>query len=445
MITKSLFFPIFFLLTACVLVAVRTAFQTISETEIEERMRYSKWHLFFFHWLGKLFPNEKDSIVLDFLTFTGVITLACYGMSSSIYLASNLFFSSNIIITGNVIGFTFPWLLLAFAICTSFAICINTLFHLFALKAPIATLKLFSLITTLIVIIFFIISLPFIWVEKLLAGRQNPSDKTDSPEELRSRLLELLEEMQEEKLIEEKDGAMIKSIAQFGKLVVREIMVPRVDMICLPETATAQEAFNCFIEHEYSRVPIYRESIDHITGLLLYKKFTEYCLEQMIEGRNLSELSISSLAIPILYAPENKRIRDLLNEIKSEKIHAAIVVNEYGCTEGLVTIEDILEELVGSEIRDEHDVDEEVLFKRMHDKSWVVDGRMSIVDVERELSVVIPHNAEYETIAGFISWKMGAIPPSGTMIHEDLFNLRILESDRRQIHKVKISVENPQI
>ncbi len=443
MITKTLFFPIFFLTATCILVAVKAAFQVISETKLEGRIKHSRGPLLFSRWLSTLFPNEREPIVLDFLTFTGIITLACYGMSSSIFLASNLFFGSNILADGKSIGFTFPWLLLAFLICAGSAICFSTLFHLFALRAPIATIKLFSFIATLIVSIFLPISLPFIWFEKMLSGRQKPEPEADSREELRSRLLELLEEMQEEKLIEERDRVMIKSIAQFGGLVVREIMVPRVDMICLPENATAQEAYNCFIEHEYSRVPIYKDSIDHITGLLLYKNFMEYCLEQIIQGKRLSELSISSLVIPILYAPENKRIRDLLNEIKSEKIHVAIVVNEYGCTEGLVSIEDILEELIGGEIRDEHDVDEEVLFRRLQDKSWIVDGRMSIVDVERELGVAIPHNAEYETIAGFISWKMGAIPPSGTVIYEDYFSLRVLESDRRQIHKVKITVENP--
>lgn len=441
MITKTPLFPLLFLVAACIIAAVKTAFQNTSESEIEERMKYSNIHFFFFNALKKLFPDEKEHPVVDFLGFTGVITLTCYGVSSAIFLASNAFFNSNISTHTSVVGFSLWWLLLTIAIVTGVAVLVNTLFHIFAMTAKIATLKLFSLLATIPLIIFFPISFPFLWLERILSVRkQQEPAMIACPEELRLRLLDLLEEMENEKMIEQTDSKMIKSVAQFGKLVSREIMIPRVDMICLSEEATAQEAYDCYMEHEYSRVPIYKDSIDHITGLLLYKNFMQACLEALKEGRDINTIDIKTLVIPVLYTPENKRIRDLFTEIRNEKIHASIVVNEYGCTEGLVTIEDILEELTGSEIQDEHDEDEETLFQRTQDKSWIVDARMSIVDAERELGITIPHNAEYETIGGFISWKMGEIPQAGTTIHEDLFDLRILQSDRRQIHKVKISL-----
>ena len=441
MITKTPLFPVLFLMAACIIAAVKTAFCATSDSEIEERMKYSKLHFFFFNFLKKLFPDEKEHPAIDFLGFTAVITLACYGISSSIFLASNALFSSNIYTQSGQISFSFLWLLLSIGIVTGVAVLINTLFHIFAMTAKIATLKLFSLLATIPIIIFFPISFPFLWLEKILSVRkQQEPPIVACPEELRLRLLDLLEEMENEEVIEPADSKMIKSVAQYGKLVAREIMIPRVDMICLSEDVTAKEAYDCYMEHEYSRVPIYRESIDHITGLLLYKKFMQACLEALQEGRDINTIDIKTLIIPVLYTPENKRIRDLFTEIRTEKIHAAIVVNEYGCTEGLVTIEDILEELVGSEIQDEHDEDEETLFQRAQDRSWIVDARMSIVDIERELGISIPHNAEYETIGGFISWKMGEIPTPGTTIHEDLFDLRILQSDRRQIHKVKISL-----
>ncbi len=440
MITATPFFPILFLTAACILSCVKSAFQRTSESEIEERMKYSKFHLFFFNWLERTFPDEKDHPAGDFLSFTCLITLACYGMSSSVFLAANSFYNSNIYISEHSINFSFIWLLLSIAIITGLALCANTLFHIFALKFRIAALKLFSFIASLIILVFFVISFPFLWIERLLAIKKQEPSTAASPDELRSRLLDLLGEMEEEKVIEHHDRKMIKSVAQFGKLVVREIMVPRVDMICLSEESTAQDAYDCYIEHGYSRVPIYKDSIDHITGLLLYKDFMDFCFKKIQDGKTLADIEISPLVIPVLYAPENKRIRDLFNEIRTEKIHAAIVVNEYGCTEGLVTTEDILEELVGSQIQDEHDEDEELLFKQAQDKSWIVDARMSIVDVERELGISVPHHAEYETLAGFISWKMGSIPAIGTTMHEDFFDVRILQSDRRQIHKVKISL-----
>jgi CBS domain containing-hemolysin-like protein len=183
--------------------------------------------------------------------------------------------------------------------------------------------------------------------------------------------------------------------------------------------------------------------VDHISGMLLYKDLLKFFLHALETGLDeLKKTSIKTLMNPTIYTPENRKIRDLFQELRIQKMHVAIVVNEYGCTEGLVTIEDILEELVGSEIQDEHDEDEELLYKETHDKSWIVDAKMSIVDVEKQFGLVLPHNAEYETIAGFISWKMGTIPSPGTTILEDQFNIKILSSDPRQIHKVKITPEH---
>lgn len=430
MITATPLFLIIFLLAACILSAERTALMRTQENDIEERMRHTKSQLAFFRWLDRILPEAKISASSDFLSFTSIIALIGYGLSIAIYLSSNHFFTA----TPSLI-----WLIITLAIATALALFVSIFFHLFALKASIATLKLFTFLSILLVCLFLPISFPFIWMERRLSCTPKTPQTHPSPDELRDRLLELLEEMEEEGEIEATDSKMIKSVAQFGKLVVREIMVPRVDMVCLSENDHAKAAYDCFVEHGYSRVPIYKDSVDHIAGMILYKSFMEYCFNEVAKGKKLESIPITPLIVPILYAPENKRIRDLLVEIRHEKVHAAIVVNEYGCTEGMVTIEDVLEELVGSEIRDELDEDEAILFRKTQDKSWIVDGRMNIVDVARELGIIIPHNAEYETIAGFISWKMGTIPTPGTEIYEDLFKLRILESDKRQIHKVKIT------
>ena len=116
-------------------------------------------------------------------------------------------------------------------------------------------------------------------------------------------------------------------------------------------------------------------------------------------------------------------------------------MNEYGCTEGLLTIEDILEELVGSEIQDEHDLGEESLYKKSLDKGWIVDATMSIVDVEKELNLELPHGPEYETVAGFLSLQAGCIPKPGTIVHGENFHIEVLKSDERQILEVKITPE----
>jgi CBS domain containing-hemolysin-like protein len=263
---------------------------------------------------------------------------------------------------------------------------------------------------------------------------------------LKKRLLDLLEEAESQNLFDPMEKKLVSSIAQFGDLVAREIMVPRPDMLCLPEKATVYESLQMFIKEGYSRIPLYGESIDDITTVLLYKDVMEFCVNALEKNclDSIKTTVVLSLANEILFSPENKKIRDLFSEMRTKKIHSAIVVNEYGCTEGLITIEDILEELVGSEIRDEHDEGEEILYKETTDKSWIVDATMSIIDLEKELEIELPHGPEYETIAGFISLQARCIPKPGTIIHGENFHIEVLKSDERQIIEVKITPEKPE-
>ena len=256
-------------------------------------------------------------------------------------------------------------------------------------------------------------------------------------------MTELLQEAEMQNLLDPMEKKLVSSIAQFGDLVAREIMIPRPDMLCLPESTTVYNSLHMFIKEGYSRIPLYGTSIDDITSVLLYKDVMEFCVGALDNNLldTIKTTPVSTLANDILYSPENKKIRDLFGEMRTKKIHGAIIVNEYGCTEGLVTIEDILEELVGSEIRDEHDEGEEILYKETVDKNWIVDATMSIIDVEKELAISLPHGPEYETIAGFISLQAGCIPKPGTIIHGENFHIEVLKSDERQILEVKITPE----
>ena len=211
---------------------------------------------------------------------------------------------------------------------------------------------------------------------------------------------------------------------------------------CLENTSSIFEALTLFIEEGFSRIPIYDKSIDHITGVLLYKDVLEYTFKRgMADFDTIKKAPITSLITPILYAPENKKISELFQVMRSRKIHGAIVVNEYGCTEGLVTIEDIFEELIGSEILDEHDEEDELLYKKTHDKGWIVEADLSIIDAEREFGFSLPPDPEYETIGGFISTTLGVIPKPGSVIHFDQYEIKVLSSNERKILKVKISFQ----
>ena len=216
-------------------------------------------------------------------------------------------------------------------------------------------------------------------------------------------------------------------------------MVPRIDMFTLSVNQTVHEAAQKFVSEGYSRIPVYKESVDMIIGVLLYKDVMTYYLNSIDKkDRSLLETPLEKLVKPILYTPETKKISVLLQEFRSQQIHLAIVVDEYGGTEGIVTIEDILEELVG-EIADEYDViEEEKLYTPHPDGGWVVDGKMTILDLEKETEILIPTNPEYDTIGGYIFHCAGTIPSKGWKIHNDNFDLEVINSSERMIDKVLI-------
>jgi CBS domain containing-hemolysin-like protein len=210
-------------------------------------------------------------------------------------------------------------------------------------------------------------------------------------------------------------------------------MVPRVDVFSLSGETKIREAAQLFAAEGYSRIPIYKESLDDIVGVALYKDLLK-CFA--VPEENL-DAPIETIAKPVLYAPENKKIALLLQEFRNKQIHMAIIVDEYGGTEGIVTIEDILEELVG-EIEDEYDIGEAKEFWELPGGSWVVDAKMTLIDIESQLGIKIPENPDYETIGGYVFHCAGTIPSKGWKLSHDEFDLEVLSSNERSIKKIKI-------
>ena len=257
---------------------------------------------------------------------------------------------------------------------------------------------------------------------------------------LRDKILQILHDSDLAPYLDLNDQKLILSVISFKERIVREVMVPRIDLFSLASDTTIQEAAESFLSQGYSRIPIYRESVDNIIGVLLYKDVLKIYAKPAKDQERAELLltPIESMLKPILYTPETKKISHLLQEFRSKQIHLAIVVDEWGGTEGIVTIEDILEELVG-EIADEYDIDEEVLFSVLPSGGWVVDGKMGIIDIEEELRIEIPHSPEYDTIGGYIVHRAGSIPSKGWRIHHDEFDLEVLSSDERSIDKIRIT------
>ncbi len=225
---------------------------------------------------------------------------------------------------------------------------------------------------------------------------------------------------------------LVDSASHFKERIAKEIMVPRVNLFALPADTPIHEAAALFAQEGYSRIPIYKETLDQITGVVLYKDL----LTHYTQPHPDLSLPLETLAKPVLFAPETKRISILLQEFRSKQIHMAIIVDEYGGTEGIVTIEDILEELVG-EIEDEYDLDADPFFQ-LPDGSWIVDAKMSILDIETHVGIRIPPNPEYETIGGYVFHCAGSIPPKGWRLSHDAFDLEVLSSNERSLKKIKI-------
>ena len=413
MVANTAFLPFLCLFGASSSMALKTAMKKLTAKELDEKFFKSKF-------TSLLFKNK------NFLYLSEIITFIGYGASGAIFL-----------------GESYANLFQTIATLILFALPAYLLFHTFANHAVIATLKLFSFISSFYLILLLPITYPLVWLERKLSPKPFKSPLLSPSDQLKKRLNELLQEAELQNLLDPTEKKLVSSLAQFGDLVAREIMIPRPDMLCLPATTTIYSSLHMFIKEGYSRIPLYGESIDDITSVLLYKDVMEFCVDAL-ENNHLDSIkstAVSTLSNEVLYTPENKKIRDLFQEMRIKKIHATIVVNEYGCTEGLITIEDILEELVGSEIRDEHDEGEESLYKETPDKSFIVEATMSIVDVEKELNIQIPHGPEYETIAGYISLQAGCIPKPGMILHGENFHIEVLKSDERQISEVKITPE----
>lgn len=254
-------------------------------------------------------------------------------------------------------------------------------------------------------------------------------------------IFDIIEKSDVEERLEPQDKKLIESVFTFQDLIVREVMVPRVSLFCLPCDTPIKDASGELHAQGYSRVPIYKGTIDHIVGVLMYKDILAKYMEASEKNDpKLLEQPVDVIVKPVLYTPETKKISHLLQEFRKRQMHLAIVVDEYGGTEGIVTIEDILEKIVG-DIEDEYDQEEE-LYMNLPDGSLIVDPRISILDLEEQLGITLPEEGDYDTLGGYIFHKAGEIPTRGFVIKQDHFDLEVLKAGERSIEKVRIKLKN---
>jgi len=243
----------------------------------------------------------------------------------------------------------------------------------------------------------------------------------------------LIEAGEEEGILEESDRELVRSAVEFGDKVVREVMTPRPEMFAVPGSTTLEQFLRMLESQPYSRVPVYEQTLDHITGIV----FAHDLLR--IRDEDARTQTVASIQRTAAFTPETKKVNELLREMQRAKQHMDIVIDEYGGVAGLVTIEDLIEEIVGT-ISDEHEKDEGEMVAREPDGSWLVPGNL---DVERlgELlgeDVELPEDSEATTVAGLVSEAVGRIPQAGEVVERYGMRFEVLASTDRRIERLRV-------
>jgi magnesium and cobalt exporter, CNNM family len=238
---------------------------------------------------------------------------------------------------------------------------------------------------------------------------------------------------EEQGLIEGDERRLLQSIVDFGDTLVREVMTPRPDMVAIPADATFDQVRAFFREQEYSRIPVYNENLDNIAGFVFIKDLLR--LDAPPSGKLPLQPDLARFIRPATFVPETKRVAEMLREFQRKQVQIAIVVDEYGGTAGLVTIEDLLEEIVG-EIRDEYDVETEPVVD-VGQGSFVFSAKVNIAEVRDRLGVEIEPEG-FETVGGYLMTRVGRVPAVGETFDFDGLEVEVLEAERRRIHKVRM-------
>ncbi|MBR7117366.1 MAG: HlyC/CorC family transporter [Clostridia bacterium] len=272
------------------------------------------------------------------------------------------------------------------------------------------------------------VSIIFRGLQKLLSKLfKNEDDKGMTEEEL----ISIIEEAEEDGGINEDEGSLIKSAIEFNELEVSEIFTPRIDITAVPSTVTKEELAEVFSESGFSRIPIYEGDLDNITGIVYYKDFFTLAYN--------TELEISSIVKPVMYVTKTQKISDLLRDLQEKKHHLAVVSDEYGSTAGLVTLEDIIEEIVG-EIWDEHD--EVVLdIEKISENEYIVSGKASIEKLYDEFDIdpeTEGDETDAMTVTGWAMDVLGKVPDEGDSFETLGLSVKVLKMEGRRIEKLHI-------
>ena len=242
---------------------------------------------------------------------------------------------------------------------------------------------------------------------------------------------EVLEDPDEEAAQDEEERRLISSVLEFSETIVREVMVPRTDMVTIGSEVSSDEALDLVIEHGLSRIPVTGEGTDDIVGITYAKDLLR------IMDQGTGPQPVAELMRPVYFVPETKRVSDLLRDMQLGKVHMAIVVDEFGGTAGLVTIEDLLEELVG-EIIDEYDT-EVPLIQMTNEDEYLIDARLSVEELAQLHDVELPHE-EWDTVGGLVLGLAGRVPREDESFEHEGLTLTVVRVQGRRVAQVRTTI-----
>lgn len=262
------------------------------------------------------------------------------------------------------------------------------------------------------------------WLKRLVR-RLSHRPQANSEEELQ----DLIDASEQQGIIDEGEGDMLQSILELDETILREIMVPRTNMVCVDADDPFSTVLDAILKSGHSRIPVYKNNIDNIIGLVYAKDLLRYW------GRPIDAISLDEIMRPPYLVPESKHVRVLLKEFQETCIHIAIVIDEYGGTSGLVTIEDLIEEIVG-EIQDEYDLEEKWLIEQS-DGTLLVDGRLNIEEFEEYFDIEVARE-KFDSVGGYVVEQYGRVPAVGEQVKVGDFDMLIEQGDQRAIRQIRI-------
>lgn len=298
-----------------------------------------------------------------------------------------------------------------------------------------AIAPLVSIISTLLLPLSFL----FAYSTDVGEAQESTEEEKNESAEVKEGLLALIHDAESKARLTDLNRRLLDGIFNLQERVAREIMVPRVEVFALEKNTSIAEATAHIIAEGKTRVPVYNENIDQVEGILFAKDLLSLYAMQS-KQIDFEKVSIQEHCKKAMFIPSTKRVSDLLQDFRKKKTHLAIIVDEYGGTEGLITIEDILEELVG-DISDEYDV-EDAPITQLSERQYIVDAHMSLLDLNEQLGVSIPLSSEYDSLSGFIFHKLGSIPAVKQVICQGPLDLEVVECSARSVERVRVTVRD---